>query len=90
MGETKPAGVLDAKRSEVRARLSRAHGHLHGVIDMIDKNRSYAEVLQQMLAVRGALEKATAVIVEDMLERIDAKSNKRELAALRAALRTLA
>lgn len=90
MGETKQAGVLDARRADVRARLSRAHGHLHGVIDMIDEDRSYAEVLQQITAVRAALEKATAVVVEDMMDQLDARTSKKDLEALRAAIRTLA
>ncbi|EQD60189.1 hypothetical protein B1B_07868 [mine drainage metagenome] len=48
--------------------MSRASGHLDAVIRMLDENQPYADVLLQMMAVRGALEKATGLILEDMLE----------------------
>ncbi len=55
-------------RPAVRDRLSRASGHLDAVVRMLDENQPYADILLQMMAVRGALEKATGLILEDMLE----------------------
>lgn len=67
MGQTRDATPTDPRRAEVRARIARAHGHLHGILDMLDEERAYAEILQQVGAVRAALDKATAVIVDDMI-----------------------
>ncbi len=55
----------------VRDRMSRASGHLDAVIRMLDENVPYADVLLQIMAVRGALEKATGLILEDMLEALE-------------------
>ncbi len=55
----------------VRGRMSRASGHLDAVIRMLDENQPYADVLLQLMAVRGALEKATGLILEDMLEALE-------------------
>ncbi len=59
-------------RPAVRDRLSRASGHLDAVVRMLDENQPYADILLQMMAVRGALEKATGLILEDMLEALAA------------------
>lgn len=82
----------DPRRAEVRARMARAHGHLHGIIDMIDEERPYAEILQQINAVRAALDKATGVILDDMITNAETatKTKQREhLDQLRTAVRTL-
>lgn len=82
---------LDPARSAVRQRLARAHGHLHGVLDMIDEDRPYPEILQQLAAVRAALEKATAVAIDDMIQSLPAAAKQRaDIDAVRAAVRTLA
>ena len=52
----------------VRDRMARANGHLDAVIRMLDENQAYPDILLQLMAVRGALEKATGLILEDMLE----------------------
>lgn len=86
-----PKGPLGARRAEVRNRLARAHGHLHAVVDMLDDGRDYTEILQQIAAIRAALEKATAVIVDDMIVSAHgAPRSKDVLAELRAAVKTLA
>lgn len=89
MGETRSPPALGPRRAAVRARIARAHGHLHGVLDMIDDGRTYPDVLQQLAAVRAALDKATAVIVEDMMDQLHAKTPKNDIDALRVAIRTL-
>jgi len=81
------------RRPEVRARLARAHGHLHGVIEMVDESRPYPEILQQIIAVKAALEKATAVAMDDMISACQEEPKgkaSRSLEDLRTAVRTLA
>lgn len=55
-------------RGPVRDRLSRANGHLEAVLRMIDEGERYPDVLLQLMAVRGALDRATGLILEDMLD----------------------
>ena len=78
---------------ELRARLARAHGHLHAVIEMLDDGRPYPEVLAQIGAVRAALDKATAVAMDDMISACGEATRPkvaRALEELRQAVRTLA
>ncbi len=56
------------QRKNVRDRLVRAEGHLHGIIKMIDEEKECPDILIQIAAVRAALEKAGAIILEDHLE----------------------
>lgn len=67
MGQARDHTPADPRRAEVRARIARAHGHLHGILDMIDDDRPYEDILQQIGAVRAALDKATAVVVDDLI-----------------------
>lgn len=67
MSQARDVTPEDPRRAEVRARIARAHGHLHGILDMIDEGRPYDDILQQIGAVRAALDKATAVIVDDLI-----------------------
>ena len=54
----------------VRDRLSRANGHLEAVLRMIDEHEPYADILLQLAAVRGALDRATGLVLEDMLDQL--------------------
>jgi len=67
MGQARDATPSDPRRAEVRARIARAHGHLHGILDMMDDERPYDDLLHQIHAVRAALDKATGVIVDDLI-----------------------
>lgn len=49
-------------------RLKRAQGHLATIVKMIEDDRDGLEVVQQMQAVIGALEKAKAAIIADHIE----------------------
>lgn len=63
----------------VRDRLSRANGHLEAVLRMIDEGEPYADILLQLTAVRGALDRATGLILEDMLDQlVDAPAHEQE------------
>lgn len=80
------------RAAEVRARLARAHGHLHAVIEMLDHEREPAEVVRQIRAVRAALDKATTILIDEMLEECDAptpRARRAQLDAVRAAVKTL-
>lgn len=88
-----PTTHLDPVRRATRARLARAHGHLHGVLDMIDEKRSNEEVLHQLNAVRAALTRATSILLDDLIrEAQEAPAGKHGAAVgrLRAAVQTLA
>ena len=77
---------------EVRARLARVHGHVHAVFSMLDEARPYREVLQQLKAVRAALDKATALILDDLIHECgDAPRRDAQLAldTLRAAIKSI-
>ena len=48
-------------------RLSRIEGHIRGVKTMITESRSCPEVLVQIAAVRGALDKVARIILDEHL-----------------------
>ncbi|MBM3292541.1 metal-sensitive transcriptional regulator [Candidatus Bathyarchaeota archaeon] len=60
--------TLHKQRKKVRDRLVRAEGHLRGIIKMVDEGKECPEILVQIAAVKAALEKAGAIILEDHLE----------------------
>jgi DNA-binding FrmR family transcriptional regulator len=60
--------TVHKQRKNVRDRLVRAEGHLHGIIKMIDEEKECPDILIQIAAVRAALEKAGAIILEGHLE----------------------
>ena len=55
-------------RKEVAVRLSKIEGHVHGVRKMVDEDRSCADLLLQIAAVRSALDKVAKIILEDHME----------------------
>ena len=56
------------KLPEVKKRLARIEGHVKGISKMIDEGKGYPEVVQQITAVRAALDSVMEVIVEDLVE----------------------
>ncbi len=92
MGQAPEKNITDPRRADVRARIARAHGHLHGVLDMIDADRDYTEILQQIRAVRAALDKTTARILDDFVTTAqEAPKAERfeKLEAVRLAIKTM-
>ena len=65
------------KRVEVVKRVARIHGHLHGVLEMLEEGRPYPEVVQQIAAVKAGLDSAVQVIVEDLVEDCVMSSSKK-------------
>jgi DNA-binding FrmR family transcriptional regulator len=56
------------KRPEISKRLARIEGHVRGIKRMIDEDKSYPEVVQQISAVRAALDSIVGVMVQDLVE----------------------
>jgi DNA-binding FrmR family transcriptional regulator len=58
------------KLPEVEKRLARIEGHVKGIRKMIDEGKRYPEVVQQIIAVRAALDGAMEVIIQDLVEHV--------------------
>ncbi|MDG6908023.1 MAG: metal-sensitive transcriptional regulator [Nitrososphaerota archaeon] len=69
------------KRKDVAKRIARIHGHVHGIMEMLDQGRSYSEIVQQISAVKAGLDSAMQVIVEDLVEDCIAKTEKNKSAS---------
>ncbi len=61
--------VPDARKEEVRRRLSRARGQVDGIERMLEENRPCAEILQQIAAAQEALRAAGKLMVRTYMER---------------------
>ncbi|MHB1908447.1 MAG: metal-sensitive transcriptional regulator [Nitrososphaerales archaeon] len=69
------------KRDEVTKRMARIHGHVHGIMEMLDEGRPYPEIVQQISAVKSGLDSAVQVIVEDLVDDcLPKKSGRRDSA----------
>ncbi len=82
------------QRKNARDRLVRAEGHLHGGIKMIDEGKECPDILIQIAAVKAALNKAGAVILEDhiehcLVEAVKSGDVEPQLEELKAALQKL-
>jgi CsoR family transcriptional regulator, copper-sensing transcriptional repressor len=62
------------KLPEVEKRLARIEGHVKGIRKMIDEGKTYPEIVQQIMAVRAALDGAMGVIIEDLVEHVALKT----------------
>lgn len=58
------------KLPEVKKRLARIEGHVKGISKMIDDGKGYPEIVQQITAVRAALDSAMGIIIEDLTEHV--------------------
>lgn len=56
------------RRPEVARRLAKIEGHIKGVRKMVDEDKSYADIVQQVSAIRAALDGVIDVIVQDLVE----------------------
>jgi len=72
--------VKDEVREDVLKRLNYIDGHLAGVRRMIEEDKYCPEILKQTFAVRRAIEKMEAIILEGHLHTcvIDGIKNGRE------------
>ena len=56
------------KRPEISKRMARIEGHVKGIRKMLDEDKSYPEIVQQISAVRGALDGVVEVMIQDLVE----------------------
>ncbi len=76
---------------KITNRLSRIEGHIRGVKTMITENRPCPEVLIQLAAVRGAIDRVSRLILDEHLSECVARAAKegnidQEIEELKAAL----
>lgn len=81
----------EASQKRIVNRLSRIEGHLRGIKTMVQDNRPCPDVLIQIAAVRGGLDRVARIILDEHLSECitraaDAGDIETELAALKAAL----
>ncbi len=62
------ANHLHATHPDIIKRLKRAHGHLAGVISMIEEGRSCVDLAQQLHAVESAITNAKRELIHDHME----------------------
>ncbi|NJK51142.1 metal-sensing transcriptional repressor [Candidatus Gracilibacteria bacterium] len=72
-------------------RLSRIEGHIRGIKTMVNESRPCPEVLIQIAAVRGALDRVARIILDEHLSECVVRATKEgnideEIAQLKAAL----
>lgn len=72
-------------------RLSRIEGHIRGIKSMVQKSRPCPDVLVQIAAVRGALDRVARLILDEHLDECVGRAAQEgnieeELAALKSAL----
>jgi CsoR family transcriptional regulator, copper-sensing transcriptional repressor len=60
--------ITDDSKEKLKARLSRAIGHLNAVHRMVDEKKYCIDVLNQLKAVQAALDKTSEVILRQHLE----------------------
>ncbi len=59
--------MIDEHKNKVLGRLKRARGQIDGIIKMIEGGKYCGDVLQQILALQGAIKGAVPVILESHL-----------------------
>lgn len=72
-------------------RLSRIEGHIRGIKNMVQENRACPDVLVQIAAVRGALDRVARIILDEHLSECIGRAAQEgnidvEIEALKAAL----
>ncbi|MEA5534386.1 metal-sensing transcriptional repressor [Crocosphaera sp. XPORK-15E] len=81
----------EASLKQIINRLSRIEGHIRGVKTMVSESRPCPEVLIQLAAVRGAVDRVSRLILDEHLNECVARAAKEgnieeELEQLKAAL----
>jgi DNA-binding FrmR family transcriptional regulator len=56
------------RRKEVSDRLARIEGHVRGVKNMVETEKTCPEILLQIAAIRAALNKVSKIVLEDHVE----------------------
>jgi CsoR family transcriptional regulator, copper-sensing transcriptional repressor len=81
----------EASLRQIVNRLSRIEGHIRGVKTMVTESRPCPEVLVQIAAVRGAIDRVARIILDEHLSECIARAAKEgnidaEIEELKAAL----
>ncbi|MEL6882168.1 MAG: metal-sensing transcriptional repressor [Cyanobacteria bacterium J06643_4] len=81
----------EASLRKIINRLSRLEGHIRGVKTMVQENRACPDVLIQIAAVRGGLDRVARVILDEHLSEcitraVDEGNIETEVEALKSAL----
>ena len=81
----------EASKKKIINRLSRIEGHLRGIKTMIEDDRPCPDVLIQIAAVRGGLDRVARIILDEHLSEcitraVDEGNIEAEVEALKAAL----
>lgn len=63
------------KKPELAKRLARIEGHVKGIRKMVEEDKGYPEIVQQISAVRAALDAVVEVMVQDLVEYYVTKSS---------------
>ena len=56
------------KKHELSIRIARIEGHVKAIRNMIEEDKSYPDIVQQVSAVRASLDSLAQVIVDDLVE----------------------
>jgi len=56
------------RKPELTRRMARIEGHVRGIRKMIEEDKGYPDIVQQVSAVRAALDGLTQVIIQDLVE----------------------
>jgi len=56
------------KKPELARRLARIEGHVRGIRKMIEEDKGYPDIVQQVSAVRAALDGVTQIIIQDLVD----------------------
>ena len=65
------------KLPEVKKRLARIERHVKGITKMIDEGKGYPEIVQQITAVRAALDSTMEIIILDLAEHISLNASSK-------------
>lgn len=70
--------ITDTSKKKLKARLSKAVGHLNHVYKMVDEKAYCIDVLNQLKAVQSALDKTSEIILRQHLETCVVEAVKRQ------------
>lgn len=81
----------EASRKRIVNRLARIEGHIRGVKTMVQDDRACPDVLVQIAAIRGGLDRVARIILDEHLSEcitraVDEGNIEAEIDALKAAL----
>lgn len=88
---TTPHVHSEASLRQIINRLSRIEGHIRGIKTMVNESRPCPEVLIQIAAIRGAIDRVARIILDEHLSECIARAAKEgnidlEIEELKAAL----